>query len=657
MSSIDATGVLPLSDYRTALHLDESVLLQVSHETLASDLTDALRFLLSEYFERSHHHGHHGHDDHNHDDDIARLLKAPTNQKISLLRQLLTMRPAGVDIEESVLLKIDSVMDCILRSKKLTEHEDLPNVLSGLFKMENSDSKNVSDGEIIKKISIWKGDITTLSADCIVNAANNAMLGCFQPDHPCIDNAIHWQAGPRLRSDCNLIMEMQGDIPEPVGLAKATRGYNLPAKYVLHTVGPQIPGGRKPTDQESKQLESCYLSCLETAEALKGASSIAFCCISTGLYGFPQDKAVTIAVNAVIRYLKEHPTSQIQHVVFNVFKVEDEALYISEFEKLVGSKAVNLPAYLSVRTEEDKLNLACKWVKEATDIFISAGAGLSAAAGLDYTSEEVFKKLFPAMHKRGFKNMYQFIGYTDWEPKLQWGYLLSHSKIARFGWPEHEVYTLLKDIAYSKLDDEKKAEAPFSTSNPFFVKTSNADGIFSQRGWPLQYVWTPQGDYSRIQCLKPCRPDSIFSTKDFMEKALPKVDHETQEITDPSVIPVCPNCKGPVMYNVRGGDWYLESPHLPQEDRCSEWLSEKLNPKNGRKIVILEIGAGFNTPSVLRWPDEELATDHQNVRLIRINAMHHEVPEEILATKAIGLGMDATEALRAMYAAVQEKYM
>ena len=156
----------------------------------------------------------------------------------------------------------------------------------------------------------------------IVNAANNALLGCFVPLHRCIDNAIHSAAGVQLRLECDRLMQAQGH-PEPTGCAKITKGYNLPARYVLHTVGPIVRGG-KPTPRQEMELAECYRSCLELAEA-HGLASIAFCCISTGEFGFPQERAAQIAVETVMNCLKT--ASYIQTVVFNVFKDEDLSIY------------------------------------------------------------------------------------------------------------------------------------------------------------------------------------------------------------------------------------------------------------------------------------------------------------------------------------------
>lgn len=173
------------------------------------------------------------------------------------------------------------------------------------------------------RISLWQGDITRLRADAIVNAANAALLGCFCPCHGCIDNAIHSAAGLQLRDECARIMREQG-CPEPNGRARLTGGYNLPARYVLHTVGPIVQGGVTGRDRE--ELASCYRSCLELA-AERGLESVAFCCISTGEFHFPHREAGEIAVKTVAGFLRD--STSIRKVIFNVFKDIDEAVYRS----------------------------------------------------------------------------------------------------------------------------------------------------------------------------------------------------------------------------------------------------------------------------------------------------------------------------------------
>ena len=187
--------------------------------------------------------------------------------------------------------------------------------------------KGVVDGEILvptqadPRIVLWQGDITRLRADAIVNAANSRLLGCFVPCHGCIDNAIHSAAGLQLREECRRIMAEQGR-PEPNGRARLTEGYNLPARYVLHTVGPIVRG--RVTGENRRELASCYRACLELA-AERGLHSVAFCCISTGEFHFPNREAAQIAVDTVKECLRQK--TSIRRVIFNVFKDLDAEIY------------------------------------------------------------------------------------------------------------------------------------------------------------------------------------------------------------------------------------------------------------------------------------------------------------------------------------------
>ena len=171
------------------------------------------------------------------------------------------------------------------------------------------------------RLSIWRGDITALRCDAIVNAANSALLGCWIPGHLCIDNAIHTFAGMQLRLECDRIMKAQGHL-EPTGQAKITLGYNLPARYILHTVGPIVDGPLTP--QHEAELASCYESCLALA-AENHLESVAFCCISTGVFCFPNHRAAEIAVQTVHDFLARD--TSVKRVVFNVFKDLDLAIY------------------------------------------------------------------------------------------------------------------------------------------------------------------------------------------------------------------------------------------------------------------------------------------------------------------------------------------
>ncbi len=168
-------------------------------------------------------------------------------------------------------------------------------------------------------IYLWRGDITTLQCGAVVNAANSGLTGCYVPCHNCIDNCIHTYAGIQLRNKCDRIMQEQG-CEEPTGNAKITPAYNLPCDYVLHTVGPIVEG--QLTEEHCRLLESCYKSCLELA-VKNGIESIAICCISTGVFGFPQKEAAQIAVRTVRGFLKTHDIK----VIFNVFRGDDHEIY------------------------------------------------------------------------------------------------------------------------------------------------------------------------------------------------------------------------------------------------------------------------------------------------------------------------------------------
>lgn len=181
------------------------------------------------------------------------------------------------------------------------------------------------------RLVLWQGDSTTLRVDAVVNAANSALLGCFHPLHGCIDNCIHSKSGMQLRLFCNELMQRQGH-EEKTGKAKLTPAFNLPSQYILHTVGPIVRGAVTKTD--CSQLAACYRSCLEAAAA-NGCHSIAFCCISTGAFHFPNKEAAKIAVDTVRAFLKYD--SKIERLVFTVFKDSDFAIY----RALLGEDAAN----------------------------------------------------------------------------------------------------------------------------------------------------------------------------------------------------------------------------------------------------------------------------------------------------------------------------
>ena len=231
-----------------------------------------------------------------------RDMSIPTdaNSQRQLLRGLLNIRAPRRSSPDFLQIQ-DEYLQEETAAKGITDAADLVPLQPGLY--------------------LWQGDITTLKCDAIVNAANSGMTGCYCPNHGCIDNAIHTYAGVQLRLACAEIMDRQGH-PEPTGQAKITPAFDLPCRYVLHTVGPIING--RVTQRDRALLASCYRSCLEMA-AEKGLESVAFCCISTGEFHFPNELAAEIAVQTVKAFLKKQ--TSVKKVIFNVFKDMDKKIY------------------------------------------------------------------------------------------------------------------------------------------------------------------------------------------------------------------------------------------------------------------------------------------------------------------------------------------
>lgn len=234
-------------------------------------------------------------------EQAAQFPHEPAAQR-RLLRSLMNVRPP-MPLKQDFLAVQDELLSAETAERGVVDGSALP----------------VSAAE--PRIAVWQGDITRLRVDAIVDADNSSLLGCFCPCHGCIDNAIHSAAGLQLREECNAIMSAQG-YAEPTGHAKITKAYNLPAKYVLHTVGPIVSGNVTKRDREL--LASCYRACLNLA-AEKGLKSVAFCCISTGEFRFPNGMAAEIAVQTVTDFLKRD--TSVQKVIFNVFKDLDNELY------------------------------------------------------------------------------------------------------------------------------------------------------------------------------------------------------------------------------------------------------------------------------------------------------------------------------------------
>jgi O-acetyl-ADP-ribose deacetylase (regulator of RNase III) len=280
------------------------------------------------------------------DDRFERAAPAPPGERSSIARTILRhlLAEAGGDGHGAVAERLDDLDDVELQRQVLflltirppePLPEDIEHAIDRLLALQLAARDVVPAGSLPRldglapgypagaSCALWQGDITTLAADAIVNAANEAMLGCFVPFHPCVDNAIHTAAGPRLRADCGRIMTLQAH-PEPTAQAKATRAYNLPSRFVLHTVGPVVRGELNP--EHELLLGSAYRACLDLGRQLPGVRTIAFCAISTGLFGFPKPAAARIALATTAEWLGENP-GVFDLVVFTAFGDRDREAY------------------------------------------------------------------------------------------------------------------------------------------------------------------------------------------------------------------------------------------------------------------------------------------------------------------------------------------
>ena len=244
---------------------------------------------------------------------------ADTDGKRQILRSLMNIRMPGI-LPPSVLAVQDEYLQERIRENGIVTLSQIPTL-----------AEQGSRHPFADQISIWQGDITRLSADAIVNAANSQMLGCFVPMHSCIDNCIHTFAGVQLRAECarqmrELRMKYGDDYEQPTAVLMLTDGYNLPAKKVIHIVGPVVSG--RLTDSLKKDLSDCYKNTLDMCLA-NGLRSVAFCCISTGVFRFPNKTAAENAVQAVTEWLSQHSRA-VDRVIFNVFKDEDREYYEQE---------------------------------------------------------------------------------------------------------------------------------------------------------------------------------------------------------------------------------------------------------------------------------------------------------------------------------------
>lgn len=247
----------------------------------------------------------------------AALAELPAVELRRLLDGLLTIRPPRPIPDDDIRADLDEMLAAEAAQRVLEAGAPDASALPTLSLTHDV------DGPVGERVALWKGDLTTLRAGAIVNAANTEMLGCRVPGHTCVDNVIHAVAGPGLRAECAAHMDARGGEPEPTGRALLTDGYHLPAEHVIHTVGPVVDGGV--TERERELLASSY-RCVLDAAAEAGLDSVALCSVSTGVFGYPKEEAASLVLSVIGRWLGEHPGSELR-IVICAFADVDVAAY------------------------------------------------------------------------------------------------------------------------------------------------------------------------------------------------------------------------------------------------------------------------------------------------------------------------------------------
>ncbi len=271
-------------------------------------------------------------------------------------------------------------------------------------------------------------------------------------------------------------------------------------------------------------------------------------------------------------------------------------------------------------------------------VLIGAGAGLSAAAGIDYTDTAAFARVFAKWAERGYRMQYEFVGEHDWAEPEKWAYWATHLNYVFYQFPPSLLYQKLHAIIRDK---------------DFYVITSNADGLFIKSGFEADRVFQAQGNYERLRCTRSCTPRT-WDTKPFIDRILSHIDYETLRVNDPAALPTCPCCGAPLFVAFRAREDYAQ-----QSANYRRWLDGVIN----KKLLVMEIGVGFNTPAVIRWPFERLVNAHQDVVFVRINSDYRdyantarpEIPDQI-RSKSMSVCADAGAIIEALFDRLQGCY-
>lgn len=265
-----------------------------------------------------------------------------------------------------------------------------------------------------------------------------------------------------------------------------------------------------------------------------------------------------------------------------------------------------------------------EWLSGATHVLVGAGAGMTAAAGIDYGDEDDFARRFPVLRAKGFRARYEFIGYDAWTPAEAWAFWASHVHQVRWGVRDDATYRSLRAMIGDR---------------DYFVVTSNVDGLFVRNGFDEARTFTPQGDYALMQCRRACTRET-WPSRPPIERAIAAIDPQTFTVADPAAIPTCPRCGGPTFMNVRADEYFIEVPYEAQADRFGAWMREAI----GARLLVIEVGAGFNTPSVIRWRMERVVAAARDARFVRINPQYPHVPAAF-ASRAASVGATINDVL------------
>lgn len=486
-------------------------------------------------------------------------------------------------------------------------------------------------------VVVARADVTTLRVDAVVNAANDAGLGCFRPQHRCIDSEIHRAAGPALREACRAeMLRRGGSAPLAAGTeALVTPGFHLPAKHVIHVTGPHVAASSEPSQADADKLAACYQHVLDAAVA-SASRSVAICCISTGLFGYPSNEAAAVAVAAVQTWLGGHPDA-LDVIAFNTFTAEDDDAY----RGLLSDPGADFePQMTHAGSPEDPQHrLAASWLGEADAVLIVAGSGMSvkdASSGENvYTDVDAFAKHYPFMPPHGYSSSYECMG-LDGDARVpaevKAGLWAKHMHNLGFVFQPNDGYALLKDVVDAK------------GAGNSWVLTSNVDRCFARSGFAN--VYEPQGTWANYQCAAPCRRDAVFPSRPILDRVLPAIGGDGALPRE--LRPTCGFCGGPLKGNVRGGNYFLHTAHDQDNRDLRAWV-DRVVARKGR-LVVLEVGAGFNTPTVTRFPAEAIVRGASaagaSAALVRINPDHASVPADLRAV-GIRAGWQAVGGLHA----------